>query len=810
MHAYNMHMTTRSIYEMDCRFPVRILMGLLTLVLIPCSISPSPLRASEVSADSADVAVINSLLKDSCLDCHTGNEPSGGLNLETFQAQHIMQAGSDWDSSPWEKITKRLQARQMPPADAVRPSEETYLAVTKALSRQLDQRAQNFMHPGRTDTLRRLNRTEYQNAIRDLLALEIDATELLPAEEASHGFDNVTVGTLSPVLLNRYITASQLISRLAVGGHLKVPHGLTVRLPPDISQEQHVAGLPLGTRGGALIEHTFPASGSYEISLRLMRDRDENIEGLDGKHQIDILVDREKRQEFQVSRPKNKDMTNVDASLVTRIHLTAGPHAIGVTFPQLSSALEEIKRQPFEAHFNHHRHPRQAPAIYEVSIVGPFEQQPMSQTPSRELIFSVRPQSPDDNHACARVIFEKLMHHAYRRPVTEEDFDKPLAFFEQGLEEGDFDLGIQYGLSAILVNPNFLFRIEQDPTSAKQGDIYPISELELASRLSFFIWSSLPDEQLLGLAEQGILSKPEVLKSQVQRLLQDERSLSLVTNFASQWLYLKNLDSFNPDLREFPDFDDNLRQAFRKETEHLFAHMLREDLSVLSLLDSDVTFLNERLATHYGINHVKGSHFRPVKVTQADHRGGLLRHGSILSVTSYSTRTSPTIRGSWILKNVLGTPPPPPPPNVPALKDKVALENLSVRERLDLHRENPACASCHDLMDPLGFALDNYDATGRWRNFEHDLPIDVSGIMPDGSRVSGIEELEACLLKHPELFVSTLTEKLLTFGLGRGVEASDGPAVRSVVSHAADSNYRFSKIVEGIVLSPPFLMRELP
>lgn len=784
-----------------------------TLTLLAVLLSQPGLSISS-GQDVTSLARLKSLrttLETYCIDCHNSADATGELDLEDFDTS-VVTAREPWDTARWEKIVKRLRARQMPPPDAVRPEEAEYQQVLATMESVLEQNAEAFPQPGRTDPIRRLTRTEYRNAIRDLLAVDINVEYLLPADQLSHGFDNVTVSELSPILLNRYITAAEQISRLAVGRQQRSPGGVTVRLPADLTQESHVEGLPLGTRGGTLIKHQFPVTGEYEIQLRLMRDRDENVEGLKGEHEIDVLVDRRLMHRFTVKAPKGgegyqKDDTLVDANLKKRFRVAAGPHRVGVTFPQTSSSLSEIKRQPFEASFNRHRHPRPNPALFEVSIVGPFDPEGPGDTPSRRRIFTTRPTDEVEPTTAAEKIFRHLMRFAYRRPVTDNDLTVPMQFFGERLAADGFEAGIESGLTAILVNPHFLFRAESTPSGVPQGTAYRVSDIELASRLSFFLWSSIPDNELLELAEADQLHEPEVLQVQVDRMLRDPRSQSLVSNFAAQWLYLRNLDSFRPDRRLFPNFDDNLRKALRRETELLFEHILREDRSVLQLIHSDITFVNERLAKHYGIPSVYGSHFRPVDVSDARvHRGGLLRHGSILAVTSYATRTSPTIRGSWILENILGTPPPPPPPNVPALKDKATSANVTVRQRLAEHRENPACASCHDLMDPVGFALENFDAVGRWRVFDQGLPVDSSGALPDGTQISGLAGLEAGILERPEMFVSTLTEKLLLFALGRGIEPYDGPAIRRIVRDSVDKQYNFSSLVQGIAASPPFQM----
>ncbi|WP_197231168.1 DUF1592 domain-containing protein [Novipirellula artificiosorum] len=787
----------------------------LTSILIVAAIPTLSLPgyADDLATSAGRHRAVSTFVESYCIDCHSTDDPESGLVLEGLDVAAVAASlpSSRADSDVWDKVVKRLRARQMPPADYSKPDEADYDKVLSTIESVLDDAVARHPTPGRTDSIRRLNRAEYRAAIRDLLALDVDVESLLPPDQSGHGFDNVTVGDLPPVLLNRYLSAAEKISRLAVGGTGLSPGGTTIRLPADRSQESHVDGLPLGTRGGTLIQHHFPVTGEYEIQLRLTRDRDENVEGLREPHDIDFLIDRDLQHRFTVKPPEGKgygkDDTLVEAHLKKRFRVTAGPHQIGVTFPQKFASLSEIKRQPFDASFNRHRHPRQTPALFEVSIVGPFESEGRGETPSRQRLFSCRPQTDAEPDACARKILAPLIRLAYRRPVTEDDMLVPMRFFRQRNDTDGFEAGIEAALTAILVNPHFLLRAESDPSGIEAGEVYRISDLTLASRLSFFLWSSLPDQALLDLAEAGTLHQDEVLVSQVQRMLKDERSQSLVENFAAQWLYLRNLDSVRPDMRKFPDFDDNLRTAMRRETELLFESLIRDDRSVLELIRTDTTFLNERLARHYGIPGVIGSHFRPVTVTDAQHRGGILRHASILAVTSYATRTSPTLRGNWILKNILGTPPPPPPPNVPSLQDKAAAERLTVRERLTLHRENPACAACHNLMDPVGFALENYDAVGRWRIFEDGQGVDASGAMPDGTSVADVSELEAGILSRPDVFISALTEKLLTFALGRGVESSDGPAVRQIVRRAAEDEYRFSSLLTGIVLSPPFQLR---
>lgn len=766
----------------------------------------SAATALVVAGASPAAEPVRAVVGQFCVNCHDGDTLKGGLNLASVVDEDVGR-----HPQVWEKVARRLRARQMPPAGKKRPDEAAYAAVLSQLEAALDRGAAEKPNPGRTATVRRLTRTEYQNAVRDLLGIHIDATALLPADEASHGFDNVTVSGLSPVLLDRYLTAAQKISRLAVGGPRKAPDGETIRVKPDVTQEDRLDGLPVGTRGGTIIRHTFPQDGEYEIQIRLARDRNEHVEGLRESHELQVLLDRELVKSFTVRPPADgRDHQNVDAHLTVRFPARGGPHDLGVTFVKQSSSLLETARQPYNARFNLHRHPRTAPAVYQVSVTGPFGAKGPGDTPSRRRIFVTTPKNPDDEEACAKQILSAVMRRAYRRPVGEADVDRVLRLYREGRREGAFDAGVEAALSAVLVSREFLFRVERDPPGIAPKSAYRVSDLELASRLSFFLWSSIPDDELLDLAERGELRKPDVLLAQTRRMLADRRSRSLVTNFAAQWLHLRNLDSITPDGRLFPDFDDNLRRAMRRETELLFEEVVREDLSVLGLLKSDHTFLNGRLAKHYGVPHVYGPRFRRVALDPGGERGGLLRHASVLTVTSYATRTSPVLRGKWVLENLLGTPPPPPPPNVPALGDNTVSAALTVRERLAKHRANAACASCHNLIDPVGFALENFDAVGRWRTGEEGKPVDASGGSPDGSLFAGVAGLEEHLLKRPELFVGTLTEKLLTFALGRGVEPFDGPAVRNVVRSAKAADYRFSSLIEGIVTSTPFQMRASP
>jgi hypothetical protein len=778
---------------------------------------------------SAPADAYRTVVSTYCLSCHNAKVKAGSLDLSTINTDDVTAHPEEW-----EKVVRKLRARQMPPVGSRRPDEAGYTAALASLETSLDRMAATTPNPGRTETFRRLNRTEYRNAIRDLLALDIDVAPLLPSDSASFGFDNVTVGNLSPTLLESYVTAAEKISRLAVGRPGLSVGGSTVRIKPDITQEGHIEGLPIGTRGGALVSHVFPLNGEYDITIRLARDRNEHIEGLLEAHDIELIVDDVRAGLFTIEPIKAVEgpasdapsHENLDAHLKVRLPVTAGPHDIAVTFPKKPFLLLETGRQPYEAHFNYYRHPRLQPAVYEISVVGPYNAAGAGDTPSRRKIFVCQPTSPKNEDGCAKKILLTVMRRAYRRPVTDADLKKPFELYSTAKAEDGFDGGIEMGLSAVLTSPEFLFRIERDPASAanaatagKPAGAYNISDLELATRLSFFLWSSIPDDELLDVAVRGDLDKPAVLEKQVKRMLADPKSESLVSNFASQWLHLRNLDTITPDMRLFPDFDDNLRQAFRQETEMLVDSVIRENRSALDLLRANYTFLNERLAKHYGIPNIYGTRFRKVTFEDdaassksaddiARRRGGLLRQGSILMVTSYTTRTSPVIRGKWILDNVLGVPPPPPPPNVPALDDvKTVKKHAPVRERLAEHRKNPTCAGCHRLMDPVGFALENYDAVGRWRTLDGGEPIDASGALFNGAEFRGVAGLQKAILDRPDLFVTTLTEKLLTFAIGRGVAYYDAPAIRKIVRDASTQDYRFSSIVMGVVNSMPFRMR---
>ena len=729
----------------------------------------------------------------------------------------------------WERVVRKLRARLMPPIGRPRPTDAAYDAAVSYLQTALDDASTAAINPGRSDSLRRLNRTEYRNVIRDLLALDIDVTALLPADDSSHGFDNISLGGLSPTLLERYLLAAGTIGRLVIGTQVRAPMVDTVVLPSDLNQDYHIHGLPFGTRGGLVRRQPFPVDGEYLLQVRLGRDRlGDFVAGIRESHQLEITLDGERVALWTLNpasgspRPGEPSAALreelADARLKLRVSVRAGPREVGVAFLRKSSALIDAARQPFQRRHTHDTgDQRTQPVVYSLTITGPLTPGGGADTPSRQRIFVCHPDTAEgeevasdaDETRCARQILATLARRAYRRPVTAEDLEPLLSYYHEGRADGGFEVGIGLALRGLLANPHFLFRIERDPPDVPPGTAYRISDVELASRLSFFLWSSGPDDELLDVAIEGTLHEPAVLERQVLRMLADDRSDALVGNFAAQWLYLRNVASTDPDSRLFPDFDEDLRRAFRRETELLFESVIRENRSVLDLLNADYTFVNERLARHYGIPKVYGSRFRRVTLGPESVRGGLLGQGSILTVTSYPTRTSPVLRGKWILENILGTPPPAPPPDVPPLPESATGgQVLSMRERMAQHRRNAACATCHAQMDPVGLSLEHFDAVGRWRTRgEAGTAIDASGALPDGILFDGASGLRAALLNRPELFVDTVTEKLLTYALGRGLGYYDAPAVRAVSREAVHADYRFASIVMGIVRSVPFQMR---
>ncbi len=758
---------------------------------------------------------VRTLIDQYCVTCHSERLQTGGLSLETVDVVDVAS-----HAEVWEKVVKKLRAASMPPQPRPRPDRATYDRLTRYFETALDRAAVANPDPGRTATLRRLNRTEYQNAIRDLLALEIDVTALLPRDDAAFGFDNVNTGSLSPTLMERYLAAARTVSELAVASRSPVTGSRVIVIPVDRTQEDHVDGLPFGTRGGTVVTHTFPVDGEYEIQARLQRNRNENVEGLLEPHEMEITLDGARLDLFDMVPDRSNlvyqanaayyNDEGIDNHLNVRLRVAAGPHQVGATFIKKNSALLETTRQPYQAAYNNDRHPRQQPALRSISIVGPFDSTGGGETPSRDVVFTCRPTSAAvaEAETCATAIVGGLARRAYRRPVSVGDLDQLLSFYREGAAEAGFEAGVEKALRALLASPEFLFRVEPDPDGVATGTAYRITDLELASRLSFFLWSSLPDDELLDVAAADRLREPAVLETQVRRMLADPRAETLTTRFASQWLHLPNLDAMQPDSRQFPDFDDNLRQGFRRETQLLFKSILDEGRSVTDLLTADYTFVNERVAKHYGVPGIYGDHFRRITWPEGSQRAGLLGHGSILTVTSYATRTSPVLRGKWILENLLGAPPPPPPPNVPPLEESASSTDvMTMRERMEAHRANPVCAVCHKVMDPAGLSMENYDAIGQWRDAEGDKTIDASGSLPGGAPFEGVAGLRESLVDRPEVFVGTVTEKLLVYALGRGLDHTDAPAVRAIVRATAAQDYRLSELILGVVRSTPFQMR---
>jgi hypothetical protein len=768
-------------------------------------------HAAGAQDPSTPASSLRPVLDKYCVTCHSARLKTAGLVLEAMDSSSVAR-----DTVVWEKVVRRLRAGSMPPQGAPRPDAATYAAAPGWLETALDQTARERPNAGRP-LVHRLNRAEYANAIRDLLALEIDPAAYLPPDDSSYGFDNIAdvLGT-SPALLESYLTAAGRISALAVGDPAVGPSSQTFHVRGDASQVEHVEGLPLGTRGGLLVRPTFPLDGEYIFKVRLLQTNLGSIRGLEYTDQLEITVDGERvhlapvggAAEYSAAPDNATDVANaIEARLQVRVPAKAGPRAVGVTFLQKTAAQRGNHLQPFLRTTLIATDHTGLPHIESFSVTGPFNATGPGDTPSRRRIFTCRPAASAGEEPCAETIVTTLARRAFRRPVTRQEVDRLMAFYRSG---GSFEHGIELALRAIIASPKFAFRVERDPPGALAGATYRINDLELASRLSFFLWSSIPDDELVAVAAKGRLKDPAVLEQQVRRMLADARAEALVTNFAGQWLYLRNLRSFEPDKNEFPDFDDNLRQGLQHETELLFGSIMREDRSVLDLMTADYTFVNERVAKHYGIPHIYGTQFRRIPVTD-EARKGLLGQGSILMVTSHADRTSPVVRGKWILDNILGTPPLPPPADVPPLKENQGdNEPHSLRERMEEHRANPACASCHKVMDPLGFALENFDALGVWRTTDEGTRIDASGRLADGTAIDGVVSLRAALLRRPETFVSTMTEKMLTYALGRGLASYDMPAVRAIVRAAAARDFRFSSVVLGVVNSVPFQMRTKP
>ena len=782
--------------------------------------------SQEISAPSpAPASAPRALLQRYCFTCHNERLKTANLLLDTMSVEKPGEA-----AEVWEKVVRKLRGRQMPPAGMPRPDEASYDAFINYLETELDRTARADPDPGRP-VIHRLNRTEYENAVRDLLAVEIDGESLLPADDAGQGFDNIAeILSVSPLLVERYIAVARKISLLAIGDPDTRPYAESYSVSRRLVQDDRISeDLPFGTRGGTAIRHHFPLDGEYVIKVRLQRNNDNYIRGLNEPHQIDVRLEGKLLQSFRVggdhkgrSSPVysfiNKDYVGdpqqeiyelrADEGLEVRFAAQAGTRTVEVAFldERTEPEGELMPRQVYDELLSYKGG---EPAVDNVSISGPYNAKGLGNTLSRQKIFACTPSTTDPNSeaACAKEILSKLARRAFRRPVTETDVQTLLKFYKIGRRHGGFEEGVGTAVRGILVSPEFLFRVERDPANGKSGTPYPVSDLELASRLSFFLWSSIPDDELLSVAEQGKLRDHAVLEAQVKRMLADPRSKVLVKNFVVQWLGLKRLEAMSPDPVAFPDFDENLREALEQESILFAESIARENRSILDYFRADYTFLNERLARHYGIPNVYGSAMRRVALTDESRRG-LLGQGSVLAVTSYANRTAPTLRGKWVLENILGTPPPAPPADVPGLtEDKESAGVLTMRERMEQHRANPACAACHKVMDPLGFALENFDAIGRWRDAEGSTLIDSSGVLPNGSTFDGPVELRAILLGQRELFARNLTGKLLMYALGRRLEAYDAPVVRQILQEAAPGDYRWSDLIAGIVRSMPFQMR---
>ena len=761
----------------------------------------------------------HAVLNRYCVTCHNQKLKTAGLMLDKMDVENVPPG-----AEVWEKVIRKLRTGAMPPAGVPRPDPAVADSFATYLETAIDRVAAVKPNPGRP-SVHRLNRAEYANAVRDVLGVDIEGQSLLPPDDSGYGFDNIgAVLSVSPTLLERYVSAARKISNLAIGNPAIRPVAETYNVPKLLIQDDRMSeDLPFGSRGGVAIEHDFPVDGEYSIRIRLERNDGGTIRGVALKRQLDVRLDDARIKLFTVGG-ENKGPSptygggggqedyehTADAGLQVRIPVKAGKHLFGASFLLERTAVPEgVYRPPLEGTQAAVRAGKtDEPAVDNVTFVGPYDVKGMGDTPSRRKIFVCHPTSSEQEGPCARKILSTLAYHAYRRPVTDEDVQTLLKFYTAGRSKGNFEDGIREALERMLVSLDFLFRTESDPANAAPGTDYRVSDLELASRLSFFLWSSVPDDQLLDLAKNGKLKDPPVLAQQVKRMWSDPREEAFQDNFFGQWLQLRHIPLLTPDPNEFPSFDENLREGFQEETHLFLKSMLRDDHPLMDLLNADFTFVNERLARHYGIPNVYGSSFRKVALTD-DNRRGLLGQGSVLALTSYATRTSVVLRGVWVLDNILGTPPPAPPANVPALKDRGEDGKIvSIRQSMEQHRANPVCATCHARIDPIGFALENFDGIGKWRTTEGaaHTPIDTSAVLPDGTKINGPAELRKVLMKKPDLFATIVTEKLLTYALGRGLEYYDEPAVRKIVRDAAP-DYRWSSLISGITKSVPFQMR---
>jgi hypothetical protein len=795
---------------------------MLAVAVWAAAVSSSTPRAHAQGETPRATTNLERTVSQYCATCHNERNrtsaTASGVLLDHVDFTRIVENGE-----LWEKVIRKMRAGAMPPAGMPRPDAAAHEALVSFLETTLDRAAVSRPSPGRPSP-HRLNRAEYANAIRDLLALDVDPAALLPPDDSADGFDNnADVLSVSPVLLERYLSAAATISALAVGDSRITAGSETYRIRGDASQIGQHEALPPGTRGGLMATHTFPLDGEYVIKVKLLEINLGSIRGLEYEHQLEVTVDGERVLLAPVGGPKDYTESSLNATnvvnslaerLQVRVTVKAGQRSVGAAFLMKNAAQGANRLQSFQRSTLIATDHLGQPHVENITVAGPFNATGVSDTPSRRRLFVCRPstssgQAPArvrEESACAKRIISTLARRAYRRPVTEADLTSLMSFYDAGRRQGSFERGIELATRAVLVSPKFVFRVERDPAGVALGRPYRVSDIDLASRLSFFLWSSIPDDELLDLAARGQLSKPAVLDAQVRRMLADSRAQALTDNFAGQWLHIRNLRNTTPDKNDFPDFDDNLRQAFERELELFVGSVVNEDRSVLDLMTADYTFVNERLAKHYRIPNVYGPDFRRVSLKQ-DARRGLLGKGGVLTLTSHADRTSPVVRGKWILDNLLGTPPPPAPAIVPPFPEEVPGAPSTVRARMEQHRANPACAGCHKVMDPLGLALENFDAVGAWRTRESGIPIDASGELTDGTKIDGVAALRDALIKRPDVLVGTMTEKLMTYGLGRTLEHQDMPAVRAIVRSAARDNYRFSAVVRGIVSSVPFQMR---
>jgi mono/diheme cytochrome c family protein len=785
-------------------------------VALCVSVAGSPEPAQNTSPSPAvpapAAAPARALIDTYCVACHNQRLKTAGIAFDTADLSDVSK-----DADLWEKALRKLRGGMMPPPGARRPEVASVDAFTAALERELDAAAARNPNPGRV-ALHRLNRAEYANAIEDLLGIRIDSAALLPKDDEADGFDNVaSVLTVSPSFLDQYISAARVVTARAMGNSAARPGSATYRPARGTDQALRVEGLPLGTRGGLLVEHPFPADGDYKLNINGLATAG-YVRGMEYRHTLIVTLDGAKVFEGQLGG--EEDIRAIDqqqASAVAAINgrfqniplkVTAGPHKVGVTFIARTFAESDEVLFSFRPGAGEERIQR----VGSIEIQGPFTPSGLSETPSRQRIFVCHPKATADELPCATMILSSMARRAFRRPVTDQDIAARLSFYKGARTEANFDAGIQAALPAILASPKFLYRAERTPSGTAPGAVHRITQADLASRLSFFLLGHPPDDELLRLAEKGALNDPKTLDAQVRRLLADPRSSSLVSNFAFQWLKMRGLDEVEPDAIVFPNFDDSLREGFRKEMAMFVESVIREDRSVLDLLTADYTFVNERLALHYRIPNVRGDQFRRVTLTDQN-RWGLLGKGGVLLSTSYANRTAPVIRGAWILENILGTPPAAPPPDVEAFQENKDGEKAkTIRAIMEQHRSKPTCNACHGVMDPIGFALENFDAIGEWRAQDRwaGTPIDPSGVLIDGTKVGGPADLRKALVKRGPQFVQTFTEKLMTYALGRSVEYYDMPTVRQIVRDAARDSYRFSSLVLGIVKSAPFQMRKVP